>query len=378
MIGLVLITHGHLAQQFLAATEYVIGPQPQAEAIGMLPDDSVDSMRDQLLDTIAAVDDGAGVIILTDIFGAGPSNIALSVMGLTQAEVEVISGINLPLLVRLATVRLHHSLTDAVAEAQKSGQQSIHVTSHLLSTDKASWDRFRKTEAAGPAVLPRSSVQQAEDGRLERRTIPQQKRARERIAQILAATERLLVSHISEEITTTTVAAEAEIPVSSVYRYFPNIYSIYREMFEALSAETEMIVSSIITDTKTYPDWRHRHGAVIEALRASFNRHPAYRPLFLLMVTSRDLLPVKNAANARIASVLAEWWRQGSDGFSGGDPDMVARIVVEIFNGIEARVIESADAAMTDAYYRESLIAIQHYLSAYLRQQSESSPALPA
>ena len=135
MIGLVLVTHGRLAEEFVAATEHVVGPQPCARAICIGPDDDMERRRRDILDAIAATDEGHGVIVLTDMFGGTPSNLAISVMD--KANVEVIAGVNLPMLIKLASVRADNDLRHAVASAQEAGRTHIHVAGRLLEGGKA-------------------------------------------------------------------------------------------------------------------------------------------------------------------------------------------------------------------------------------------------
>ncbi|MEN3976511.1 PTS sugar transporter subunit IIA [Emcibacter sp. SYSU 3D8] len=131
MIGLVLVTHGRLAEEFVAAMEHVVGPQQQVEAISIGPDDDMERRRKDILDAVAAADSGQGVVLLTDMFGGTPSNLAISIMD--KAKVEVIAGINLPMLIKLASVRNSSTLEDAVAFAQESGRKYINVASKLLT-----------------------------------------------------------------------------------------------------------------------------------------------------------------------------------------------------------------------------------------------------
>ena len=131
MIGLVLVTHGHLADEFVAAMEHVVGPQRQVQAISIGPEDDMERRRKDILDAVASVDSGTGVVLLTDMFGGTPSNLAISIMD--KAKVEVIAGINLPMLIKLASVRVSSSLEDAVASAQESGRKYINVASKLLT-----------------------------------------------------------------------------------------------------------------------------------------------------------------------------------------------------------------------------------------------------
>ena len=131
MIGLVLVTHGQLANQFIAAMEHVVGPQENVNAICIGPDDDMEQRRKDILDAVAAADRGDGVVLLTDMFGGTPSNLAISIMD--KAKVEVIAGINLPMLIKLASVRDTASLSEAVEMAQESGRKYISIASQVLS-----------------------------------------------------------------------------------------------------------------------------------------------------------------------------------------------------------------------------------------------------
>ncbi len=131
MIGLVLVTHGRLAEEFSAALEHVVGPQRQIDTVSIGPDDDIEQRRQDILDAVARVDDGTGVVLLTDMFGGTPSNLAISVM--ESSEVEVIAGVNLPLLIKLASVRADKSLKEAVEEAREAGRKYISVASQVLA-----------------------------------------------------------------------------------------------------------------------------------------------------------------------------------------------------------------------------------------------------
>lgn len=132
MIGLVLVTHGRLAEEFLHALEHVVGQQKRVETIAIGPEDDMEARRTDIMDAVARADDGAGVIILTDMFGGTPSNLAISLM--ETGRVEIIAGINLPMLIKLAGLRAEAglSLTEAVEQAQEAGRKYIHVASQLL------------------------------------------------------------------------------------------------------------------------------------------------------------------------------------------------------------------------------------------------------
>ena len=129
MIGLVLVTHGRLAAEFLAATEHVVGPQERIEAICIGADDDMEARRADIAAAVTRVNVGQGVIILTDMFGGTPSNLAISLLG---SGVEVIAGVNLPMLIKLASVRKTMRVAAAVEAAQEAGRKYITVASKLL------------------------------------------------------------------------------------------------------------------------------------------------------------------------------------------------------------------------------------------------------
>jgi PTS system mannose-specific IIA component len=131
MIGIVLVTHGRLADEFRSALEHVIGPQKQIETITIDPKDNIDSRRNEIIEAVKRVDSGNGVAILTDMFGGTPSNLAISVMN--SPNIEVLAGINLPMLVKLATVRDECPLAEAVNQAQLAGRKYINIASRVLA-----------------------------------------------------------------------------------------------------------------------------------------------------------------------------------------------------------------------------------------------------
>ncbi len=131
MIGVVLVTHGRLAQEFIDALEHVVGPQQSMAAVCIGPDDDMERRRREIVESVAAVDGGQGVVLLTDMFGGTPSNLAISV--LDQGRVEVVAGVNLPMLIKLASVRGEKSLATVIAEAQEAGRKYINVASQLLA-----------------------------------------------------------------------------------------------------------------------------------------------------------------------------------------------------------------------------------------------------
>jgi PTS system mannose-specific IIA component len=134
MIGVVLVTHGRLAQEFIGALEHVVGPQENMAAVCIGPDDDMERRRREIVESVAKVDGGRGVVLLTDMFGGTPSNLAISV--LDQGRVEVVAGVNLPMLIKLASLRKEEPLATVIAEAQRAGRKYINVASQLLA-DKA-------------------------------------------------------------------------------------------------------------------------------------------------------------------------------------------------------------------------------------------------
>ncbi|KQZ82790.1 PTS fructose transporter subunit IIA [Mesorhizobium sp. Root157] len=132
MIGLVLVTHGRLADEFRHAVEHVVGPQEHFETVAIGADDDMEQRRRDIVDAVARVDTGSGVILLTDMFGGTPSNLAISVM--EAGRTEVIAGMNLPMLIKLSSVRKADDMAVALEEAQAAGRKYINVASQLLAS----------------------------------------------------------------------------------------------------------------------------------------------------------------------------------------------------------------------------------------------------
>ncbi len=146
MFGIVLVTHGRLAIEFIAATEHVVGPLPQAATICISPDDDVELRRKDIEAAADKVNTGQGVVILTDMFGGTPSNLAISLLG--REGVEVIAGMNLPMMIKLTTLRQADvKVSDAVLQAQEAGRKYINVASNLLA----------KSNDSAPAVKAASN-----------------------------------------------------------------------------------------------------------------------------------------------------------------------------------------------------------------------------
>jgi PTS system mannose-specific IIA component len=132
MIGLVLVTHGQLATEFRHAVEHVVGPQENFETVAIGADDDMEQRRRDIVEAVARVDTGSGVIVLTDMFGGTPSNLAISVM--ESGRTEVIAGMNLPMLIKLSSVRKGDNMSAALEEAQAAGRKYINVASQLLAS----------------------------------------------------------------------------------------------------------------------------------------------------------------------------------------------------------------------------------------------------
>lgn len=130
MIGIILVTHGHLAEEFVHAMVHVVGPQEAVATVCIAPDDDMEKKRGEIGQAIRKVDSGKGVIILTDLFGGTPSNLAISL--LEKGRVEVIAGINLPMLIRLAGVRKGADLGETALAAREAGRNYITIASEFL------------------------------------------------------------------------------------------------------------------------------------------------------------------------------------------------------------------------------------------------------
>ncbi|CAM3823588.1 PTS sugar transporter subunit IIA [Litorimonas haliclonae] len=131
MIGLVIVTHGQLAVELRRATEHVVGPQEAVETVCIGPDDDMEHRREDIAGAVKKVSRDKGVIILTDMFGGTPSNLAISM--LRDGEVEVLAGVNLPMLIKLAEARRTSGLDEASLKAKEAGQRYIAIASRILA-----------------------------------------------------------------------------------------------------------------------------------------------------------------------------------------------------------------------------------------------------
>ena len=155
MIGIVVVSHGKLARELVAATEHVVGEQDRFRSISIEVEDDIEARRDQIRETAKSCDNGKGVIILTDMFGGTPSNLAMSVMN--TGNVEVLSGVNLPMLIKLAEVRGDLSLKDAAKVAAEAGRKYINIASELLTKSNG----CPTPKLSPPASAPPSSTARA-------------------------------------------------------------------------------------------------------------------------------------------------------------------------------------------------------------------------
>jgi PTS system mannose-specific IIA component len=131
MIGIVLVTHGRLADEFRSAVQHVVGHQEQLETVSIEAEDDMEQRRLDIVEAVRRADSGAGVVVLTDMFGGTPSNLAISVMD--PGKVEVIAGVNLPMLIKLTSVRKADDMVTALEEAQNAGRKYINVASQVLN-----------------------------------------------------------------------------------------------------------------------------------------------------------------------------------------------------------------------------------------------------
>jgi PTS system mannose-specific IIA component len=131
MIGIVLVSHGRLAKELAETLEHVVGQQSQLATVSLFPQDDIEAKREEILETVRSVEKGEGVVILTDMFGGTPSNLAHSL--LDTRNIEIVAGMNLPLLIKLASVRKTNNIQEAVLLAQEAGRKYIQIASHILN-----------------------------------------------------------------------------------------------------------------------------------------------------------------------------------------------------------------------------------------------------
>ncbi len=135
MIGIVLITHGNLAEELLSAVKFVLSGEPVIKMTGVSldPNKEFDTFKKVIEKAIKSVDQGDGILLVTDMFGGTPSNVGLTF--LDENNIEVISGVNLPMLLKLSTIKENVSLQEAIKIAEKAGRDNIIVASKLLDNN---------------------------------------------------------------------------------------------------------------------------------------------------------------------------------------------------------------------------------------------------
>ena len=138
MIGIVLVSHANIAKEMLGVIEHIVGPQDQLIAISIFPKDDMEKKRQEILDSVKKVDSGKGVVVLTDMFGGTPSNLAISVM--ENEKIEVVAGVNLPMLIKMMSTRRKKKIKELIKISQESGRKYINVASAFFEEDK-DWDK---------------------------------------------------------------------------------------------------------------------------------------------------------------------------------------------------------------------------------------------
>lgn len=138
MIGVVLVSHENIAKEMLSVIQHIVGPQEKLIAISIFPEDDMEKKRLQILDSVKKVDAGKGVIVLTDMFGGTPSNLAISVMD--SEKIEVVAGVNLPMLIKMMSIRDKKSIKEIIAISQESGRKYINVASAFFE-EKKDWNK---------------------------------------------------------------------------------------------------------------------------------------------------------------------------------------------------------------------------------------------
>ena len=135
MIGVVIVTHSALADEFLMATQQIVGTVEGIEPVSIDPSDPIEEVEKRIKKGIKKVDAGKGVLILTDMFGGTPSNISLSFQ--EKGKVEIVTGVNLPMLIKLSTLREEQTLDELASFIKSYGQKNIHLASEILERNTA-------------------------------------------------------------------------------------------------------------------------------------------------------------------------------------------------------------------------------------------------
>lgn len=215
-----------------------------------------------------------------------------------------------------------------------------------------------------PAIdLTRSALQFPQ---LKTRETPRQQRAIERVNVILEATSEVLCQHPPQALSTTIIAEHANIPVSSIYRYFPALNDVLRELYWQSASQLRCRLYAAPLDTEALPGWRDRLRQALRIQREYLLAHPHYRSLLLFFMATRGGLAVEDAEHDELVQFLSKRWSDGQDGFYGGDAVRVANTVVQISLSMEDLIAAQPSAAAVRAYSNELLQVLENYLQHYL------------
>jgi AcrR family transcriptional regulator len=203
-------------------------------------------------------------------------------------------------------------------------------------------------------------------GPLRSRDTPQQERAIRRVHDILRATADYLATDKLQDLSTTVIAKRAGIPVSSIYRYFPSLDDLLRELYLQSATELREALFTIFADEQTYPGWRDRLGAVLTTQRKYIARHPYYRPLLMRFMANRETIAVEDDDHDELVVFLQARWAKGGDGFHGGDPAVVANTTVQVALAMEDLIAAQPDRDTSRPYSAELFTVLEGYLAHYL------------
>ncbi len=203
-------------------------------------------------------------------------------------------------------------------------------------------------------------------GPLRTRDTPKQSRAVERVHLILQTTANLLSQVTPNELSTTMIAERADIPVSSIYRYFPSLNDVLRELYLQTAGELREKLFLVFENTETHPTWRDRLTEALHIQRTYLARHPFYRQLLVLFLVQRGTVAIEDEDHDELASFLRTRWENGGDGFSGGDPAVVANTTVQVALAMEDFTASQRDRETSRPYSVEAIKLLEGYLANYL------------
>lgn len=207
---------------------------------------------------------------------------------------------------------------------------------------------------------------------LKTRATPKQARARQRVGHILSAAVDVLADHPPGDLSATLVAERAQVPVSSVYRYFPTVSDLAEELYLHAAADLKDAITGAIDRPG---GWRGRIAAVLDLLRGFVIDHPYYRPLLVFIAAQRGPQTLEHDFNTELVAMLAQRWRAGGDGFAGGDPQVVAATAVQIVLSLEELMVRQGDTGREALYFDEMTRAVTLYLAEFLSDTSTGDHA---